>query len=425
MPGFFITPSTVSGQLSVPPSKSQTLRAILFASLASGESVVSHPLAAPDTDEMIQCCLSLGAKVIHDGLDLRITGISGKLPDYSLQFHAGNSGIILRFMSAVAACGSGAITISGDASLCRRPMSDMTKAFQLAGAQVEFLGRPGFAPLTVRGPLKDHAVSLEGIDSQPVSAFLIAGALTGQRFEVHVANPGEIPWVDMTLEWLQRLGVEVAHEAYRFFVIQCPEIWPGFTYNVPGDWSTAAFPIAAALVTGSSIKIDNLEPKSTQGDRKIVEILQDMGADIRWSENTLEVGTMHHLKGIEIDINPCIDALPVLSVVASVAKGKTRIFNGAVARTKESDRVSCLAIELRKMGVQVKELADGLEIEGGVLSGASLQSHGDHRLAMALAVAALGASSPTTIKDVACVSKTYPQFLNDFIRVGARIERLT
>ncbi|NGX58217.1 MAG: 3-phosphoshikimate 1-carboxyvinyltransferase [Chlamydiae bacterium] len=420
MTKFRVHPSTLNGQIEVPPSKSQSLRAILFASLAQGKSAITQVLSSPDVQAMIESCQSLGAQIHEDHGNLDIVGIAGKLPNTSLKFDAGNSGILLRFLSAVAACGHQPITISGDRSLCQRPMNDLVKAYQVAGVDVTFHNKPGFAPLSVQGPITGGSVTLDGADSQPVSALLIAGSLCSQKLEIHVKNPGEKPWVDVTLQWLRKLGVNIDHDSYHHYTVQSNEIWQGFSYKVPGDWSTAAFPIAAAFVTNSSIKIENVDFQDSQGDKRIVTILEHMGADIK----SLEISPNQTLQGIEVDINDCIDVLPILSVIACTAKGKTRIKNASVAKTKECDRIACVTQELQKMGAKICEHNDGVEIEGTPLHGANLNSHGDHRMAMALVVAALGASSPSTIENIDCIAKTYPRFFEDFVGVGAHIERM-
>jgi len=404
-----VKPRSLKGVIHIPPSKSQTLRAILFASLAKGNSVINDPLKSPDAQCMICACRQFGASIDEREGELFITGNGGVMTFHEGSVDCGNSGIVLRFCAAIAALGGAPVSFRGDDSLCRRPMHALGQALDSLGVHVDYQKKPGFAPLTITGPITGEAVTLDGSDSQPVSALLIVAALFAEDFEMIVTNPGEKPWVEMTLAWLRKLGVEVLCENYERYRIQ-GKGWDGFSYTVPGDWSSAAFPIAAALVTRSELTVTGLFPDFHQGDQKIMAILESMGARFAWTENSLTVLPFDELKGIDIDLNDCIDALPILAVIACAAKGTTRLYNAAVAKTKECDRISCMARELGKMGARIKEFDDGLLIEGGPLHGAGVESHGDHRMAMALAVAALAAQSETTIHNIACIAKTYPNF---------------
>jgi len=413
-----IASSSLKGSLRIPSSKSQTLRAILFASFADGASVLTRPLMSSDTEKMIEACVRFGAKIQIEGERLMIEGNGGVFPGREIVCDVGNSGIALRFLAGMAALGSSPVTLTGDASLCRRPMTVLGEALKDLGAEVSYRGVEGFAPLTVRGPFRKSAVKLPGHDSQPVSALLIASSLLGRDMTIEVVECGERPWIDMTLHWLKARGVQVAQKGGTFHVFG--KGWSSFDYTVPGDWSTAAFPIGAALVTGSKLCLEGLADDPCQGDRKIISILESMGAKFQKAE-VLKVLPSRQLHGIALDVNDCIDTLPILAVLGCYAKGTTKLYNAAVAKTKECDRIACLAEELGKMEAHIRSFDDGLLVEGGQLRGAVVDSHGDHRLAMALAVAALGADGPATIRGVECIAKTYPDFTREMARLGARL----
>ncbi len=237
-----------------------------------------------------------------------------------------------------------------------------------------------------------------GADSQPVSALLMAACLLDGVTELEVDEPGEKPWIGVTLEWLERLGHVVTHSDYSHYRIEGRGAHDGFNYVVPGDWSSAAYPLVAAAITGSEVEVTNLNPDDTQGDKGALE-----------------------MSGGDIDVNPIIDALPILAVRGCYGEHEVRLYNGAIARRKECDRIGVICAELRKMGADIEEREDGLVVRPAQLRGAVVESHGDHRIAMSLAVAALGATGETTVHDTACVKKSYPGFVQSMQSIGAEL----
>jgi 3-phosphoshikimate 1-carboxyvinyltransferase len=278
----------------------------------------------------------------------------------------------------------------------------------------------GYAPIIVKGPVKGGRANIEGADSQPVSGLLILGAFT--PLELHVANPGEKPWIGLTLSWFDRLGIPYENRNFEHYKMKGGSHLQAFEYTVPGDFSSAAFPLAAGIVTQSEILLDNIDLKDAQGDKAILPALESMGARFESHGSKLAVKKSSGLFGKQININDFIDALPILAVIACYAKGQTEIVNAAVARQKESDRIHCIATELKKMGADIEERPDGLIIQGAPLKGSiDLQSHHDHRLAMALSVAALGAHGESVVHGIDCVTKSYPSFYQDFLKLGAKM----
>ncbi len=407
----------------MPSSKSHTLRAILFAALASGVSHIRKFLVSLDTTAMIQAVRKLGATVEIEGDCLKVKGGDLHAPEEVID--CGNSGQVLRFVGAVAALFPQYTVLTGDASIrTRRPAWPLLDGLTQLGAFAVASRGGGHAPLIVRGPITGGRAVIEGADSQPVSGLLIAGAFGPCPIELEVRSPGEKPWVDLTLDWFRRLGIPYSAKDHTHYRMEGGAHIAPFDYTVPGDWSTAAFPIAAALLTHSELTIENVDIDDCQGDKKLVAILQDMGAQFEVQDKKLTLLKGTELRGREIDVNDCIDALPILAVIGCFAKGRTVLFNGAIARKKESDRISAIAAELTKMGARIEETPDGLIIEPSRLHGALLESYQDHRLALALTVAALASSSESEIRGVECIAKTYPQFVADFQSIGAKISGL-
>lgn len=425
MAHFKVVPSSIQGEITIPPSKSHTLRAILFGAFAEGTTRIANYLSSPDALAMIQACRLVGAKIAIHNHCLEIEGIAGNVRVFEDVIQAGNSGIVLRFLAAIAALSSHYTVITGDESIRhKRPVKALLDGLQQLGALAISTRGDDFAPVIIRGPLLYEEVELDGKDSQPVSALLIAAALRKAPTKIRVRNPGEKPWIDMTLHWFDLLGIPYQRREYELFEIPGHTKIKSFDYTVPGDLSSAAFPLAAAVVTGSEVTLQNIDMQDIQGDKAFISLLQQVGAPIEIDalSKSLKVRPGSSLNGAEVDINHFIDALPIMAAVACFATSETRIVNAGVAREKESDRLHVMATELKKMGATIQELPEGLVIQPSKLRGAALSSHNDHRVAMALTVAALGAEGNSTIHQTDCVSKTFPDFAQALQSLGVNIE---
>lgn len=417
-----IKPSLLQGTVEVPPSKSQTLRAILFGLLATGKTVISRPLFSPDTDAMMAGCRLLGAEVSIRGQTIEIVGNLRGAEDV---IHAGNSGLVLRLLGAVSALVPEYTVITGDYSIRHlRPIQPLLDGLTQLGAFAASAKDDGSAPIILKGPLKGGTALIDGADSQPVSGLLIAASFTPAKTELFVTQPGEKPWVALTLNWFDRLGIAYKNDNFEKFTLPGHASIQAFEYTVPSDLSSAAYPIAAALITNSELTLTNIDMDDLQGDKQFIFQLQKMGAKITIdrASHTLTVAKGSHLKGAKIDINNFIDSLTLLSVIGCFAEGITEIVGGKVARYKESDRIRAIVTELKKMGAQIHEREDGVVVEHSPLHGASLDSHADHRMAMSLAVAGLGAKGESVISDIGCVAKSYPPFFEHLRKLGAKIE---
>jgi 3-phosphoshikimate 1-carboxyvinyltransferase len=414
----------LQGKITLPSSKSQTLRAILFAAMASGGSEIHLPLFSPDAYAMMEACRYFGAKIEVKQEYIEIAGIGGKIISTEDVIQAGNSGIVLRFCSALGALGNHPIVVTGDHSIRHlRPMKPLLHGLRQLGAKADSMRGDELAPVIIQGPIREGKALINGEDSQPVSALLIASAFADRPIELEVINPGEKPWVALTLSWFKKLGIFCANRDFTHFKLNGNAHYEGFAYDVPGDLSTAAFPLAAALITDSEIIIENVDMQEEQGDKELIYLLQKMGGRIEIDERAkcLHVRKGSKLRGVEADLNNFVDALPILSVMGCYAEGETRIVNAAVAKTKECDRIMGISSELKKMGGKVEARQDGLLIQKSELRGAQLESYRDHRMAMSLAVAAMGAKGEAHIANAECVSKTFPAFIAAFNSLGAGI----
>lgn len=419
-----IQPSKLKGSISIPPSKSHTLRALVFALMGSGTSEIHNPLPSPDTLSMIRAVEMLGGSVEQKGDTLIVTGTAGKLRSPDNVIDAGNSGQVLRFIGALTGFLTTYTVLTGDHSIrYSRPVKPLLDALSQLGAQAYGLNEGSHAPILIKGPIQPGFATFCGQDSQPVSAILIAASFLHGVTHLNITNPGEKPWIGLTLDWLKRLGGKISHEGFSRYVVHGSLSYDGFFYSVPGDFSSAAFPIVAALITGSELTIDNLDMNDAQGDKDIITVLQRLGADIKidHANRRVIVHSGKILHGGTIDINDMIDTLPILAVAGCFVSTKMEITGAAIARKKESDRIASMTNELKKMGANIEETKDGLMVFPSSLHGAHVQSHRDHRIAMALSVAALAAQGETIVDDVGCIEKSYPSFISDFQQLGAKL----
>ncbi|MBI2742437.1 MAG: 3-phosphoshikimate 1-carboxyvinyltransferase [Chlamydiales bacterium] len=416
-----VRPSTLKGTLLIPPSKSQTIRAIFFGMMGKGRTLIRNPLLSTDTEAAVSAARLVGARVdLREGC-LEIEGVAGTpLPARDV-IDAKNSGLVLRFMSALAGLIPTYTVITGDESIrTRRPIMPLIEGLRRLGAFAETTRLDGFAPVVIRGLMQPGSISVQGEDSQPVSALLTAASFLKGQTEIHVQNPGEHPWIDLTLSWLDRLNIGYTRKGYTHFSLSGSAAYDGFEYLVPADFSSAAFPIGAALITGSELVIENLDFSDAQGDKKLIYALQKMGANIEIEERRLIV-KKSRLTGSTLDVGEFIDGIAILAVIACFAEGVTEIHGAANARRKESDRLSAITCELKKMGAKIEEREESLIVTPAPLRGSSLFSHHDHRIALSLAVAALGAASESAIDGFDCTTKTYPTFCQDMRAIGAKL----
>ncbi|MFC6614523.1 3-phosphoshikimate 1-carboxyvinyltransferase [Halopenitus salinus] len=433
-----ITPGSVDGRVRAPPSKSYTHRAILAAGYSDG-AIVRSPLVSADTRATARAVEAFGGDVdqANDGSAFVVDGFAG-VPDVPADvIDCANSGTTTRLVAGAAALADGGSVLTGDASLRSRPQGPLLEALSDLGARAESTRGNGQAPIVVFGPIPGGEVAIPGdVSSQYVTSLLMAGAATADGIEVSLTTDlKSAPYVDITLDVLDSFGVtaepigsETADGASGFRV-PCEQRYEPADgeYAVPGDFSSMSYLLAAGAVAADpdGEVVVRGAAESAQGDAAIVEILERMGAEIDWrrSESTIVV-RRSELSGVTVDVGDTPDLLPTIATLGAVADGETRIENCEHVRYKETDRVSAMAEELGAMGASVTEEADVLTVHGGEsdLQGAVVDGRGDHRLVMALAVAALVAGGETTIRGGEHVDVSFPGFFDALFDLGVSVD---
>lgn len=422
MLAFKVSPSSIYGSTTVPSSKSHTLRAILWSSLAMGKSTIHNFLSSPDSDAMIAACKQLGANITQHSSTLTVLGTPHPHFPKETVVHAGNSGIAFRFLTALSAVFSENITITGSPLLKRRPIVPLIQALQNFGATVSYATQEETLPFTISGPLSSGYTEVSGKDSQYASALTIACSLTEGPLSFTVIDPKEKPWLDVSLWWLDYLNIPYtqSENTYSFQGNFRPE---SFSYTIGGDFSSAAFLAVGALLSRSPhpTHLHNLNIQDIQGDKQFFLLLQQMGADIVFEQDSIIVHPSTFTGG-RIDMDPFIDALPILAVLCCFATSPSHLYNAKSAKDKESNRILAITEELQKMGACIQPCHDGLLINPSPLYGAALNSHNDHRVAMALSIAALYADGESVIYDTDCVKKTFANFVPALNSLHAQIQ---
>ncbi|MEW6358837.1 MAG: 3-phosphoshikimate 1-carboxyvinyltransferase [Planctomycetota bacterium] len=412
--------SSLGGSALIPASKSHTIRAVVIASLADGQSTIRNPLDSLDTAAAINCCRAFGA-TIEKGENLTVRGVGGNLRVPDNVIDVANSGTTFYFLLSTAALLDGYTVVTGDEQIRRRPAQPLIASLNDLGAQVFSTRGGGLAPVVVRGPIKGGATTIEALTSQWVSSILISAPLAPRDTELRVTGLNERPYVQITLNWLESQGIDLSHENMETFHIKGGQAYHGYDAQVPGDFSSATFFLCAGALAGRSIELQGLDMNDAQGDKAVVQMLKDMGATVDIRGNAIQIGKKD-LNGIEIDMNATPDALPAMSVIGCIADGTTRLVNVPQARVKETDRIAVMREELTKMGARVEELPDGLVLHHSRLKGTKVNGHGDHRVVMALAVAGLAAEGVTEIEGAEAMNITFPNFVRLMRSLGAQME---
>jgi 3-phosphoshikimate 1-carboxyvinyltransferase len=405
----------------VPGSKSITNRALLIAALADGESVLSGALFSDDTRYMAEALRALGAGVEADegAARLAVAGTGGVWPAARADLWAGNAGTTMRFLTAALCLGRGRYRIDGSARMRERPIQDLLDALAQLGARVRAENGDGCPPVVVEAEgLGGGTIEIRGErSSQFVSAVLQAAPYAAA--DVTLGLSGELiakPYVDMTISVMRAFGVEVDREGYERFHVAAPQEYRGRTYAIEPDASSAHYFWAAAALTGGRVRVEGLGRDSLQGDVRFAELLEAMGAEVRWEPSAVEVSGPERLSGIDVDLNALSDTAPTLAVLGAFTTGPVRLRNVAHLRWQESDRLHAVATELARLGVTVEELADGIEVRPSAVRPGLVRTYDDHRIAMSFALIGLRVAG-VRIEDPGCVAKTFPDFF-------ARLEEL-
>lgn len=407
----------ICGTIQPPGSKSITNRALLIAALASGESKLTGALFSDDTHVMIDSLQRIGVEIRSDksAATVDVRGCHGIIPHPHGELFVDNSGTTIRFLTAALGIAGGNYRLDGIERMRQRPIGPLIQALQQLGANVVAESPNGCPPVAISSNrIAGGRASIAGhLSSQYLSGLLMAAPLATNGLTVEI--DGELiskPYVSMTTAVMHEFGVDSqCDQELTRFQIPGSQSYQGRSYAIEPDASAASYFWAAAAICGGSSTVTGLNQHSLQGDIGFVRCLEQMGCSVSWNENSIRVdGPASH--GIDVDMSNVSDTVQTLAAVALFVDGETTIRNVAHNRVKETDRITNLAIELRKLGATVDDFADGLTIHPGPLQSAELETYNDHRMAMSLALAGLKQPG-VIIKNPGCVSKTYPGFFQD------------
>ncbi len=419
---FIVRPSRLCGEVEIPGSKSHTIRAVAVAALADGESHIRSPLESADTRACVEAYRALGAVIEQKVGAWTVQGTGGRIRTPDNVIDVLNSGTTLRIaVGSASTLTSGLAVFTGDDQIRRRPLGPLAQSLNDLGASVHCTRDNGCAPVVVAGRLRGGRTAIRAVTSQFLTSLLMAAPLADRESEIDVPLLNEQPYVHITLDWLARAGIELQRDELRHFRVPGGQQYRPIDVRVPADFSSATFFLAAGALGENDILIKGLDLADPQGDKAVIDYLRRMGARIDIGPEGIRVrpGT---LTGCEIDMNATPDALPMMAVMGCFARGRTSLVNVPQARLKETDRIAVMAAELSRMGAVVTERPDGLVIEESALHAATVNGHHDHRVVMALAVAAAACpDGPTRITTAEAAGVTFPGFRECMRRLGADI----
>jgi 3-phosphoshikimate 1-carboxyvinyltransferase len=425
--------SRLKGTVTIPASKSHTIRAVAIASLASGQSLIHKPLESGDTTAVVACYRALGAQIDTSNPDLwKVTGTGGKIIPPKETIDVLNSGTTLRIaMGSAALTQPGqTITFTGDEQIQSRSVGPLMQSLEDLGAKCKSLKNNGKAPVQVTGQLKGGKTSIAAPTSQYVSSLVLCTPLAENDSVIDVTLLNEPDYVQMTLDWLDKQGIKYENQPPGCLAqpsrgcklyVKGQQNYKTFDDTVAADFSSATFFLCAAALAGEQVTLRGLDFSDSQPDKAVVDYLREMGADITIQSDSITVKSAP-LRGIEIDMNRTPDALPAMAVTAAFAEGETRLVNVPQARTKETDRIKCMAEELKKLSVDVEELPEGLIIRPGRPKPAKLDGRSDHRIVMALSLAGLMLDEECIIDTAEAMSVTFPSFVELMRSLSANME---
>lgn len=418
-----VKPSKVSGEVRIPGSKSHTIRSMFFAGLAEGRSTIGNPLVSNDSISAVNVCKAFGASYEENEDSYFVNGVGGnpQIPENVID--VGNSGTSLRLGLMTAALVPGYTVFTGDYQIRRRQIGPLVSAINNLGGEAYTTRGNGSAPVVVKGRAKGGFTTLDAVTSQYLSSILVNAPLLENDTHIEITRLNEVPYVEITLWWLDKLGIKYQHNNMKEFFIPGRQKYSNFECIIPGDFSSATFFMVLAAITGQEFKLTNLDMSDPQGDKLVLSILEDMGAKVSCKADGIYIKGQT-LKGRVIDMNSIPDALPAMAVAGCFAQGETRLVNVPQARLKETDRINVMCTELTKMGADIEELPDGLIIRESSLKGCRVCGHDDHRVVMSLAIAGLKAQGETIIDTAEAVNVTFPDFVDNITNCGGDIQLL-
>lgn len=415
----------LAGTVRLPGSKSISNRTLLLAALAEGVTEVKGLLASDDTQRMLEALDLLGVRVerVPASSDVRVTGCGGRFPAREARLFLGNAGTAFRPLTAALAMGNGRYALSGVPRMHERPIGDLVDALRPLGADIRYVGNDGYPPLEI-GPLVPTGaarVAVRGnVSSQFLTALLMAVPLLGRPITVEVV--GELiskPYIEITLNLLERFGIRYERDGWSAFRLAGIERvrTPGIIH-VEGDASSASYFLAAGAIGRGPVRVEGVGRRSIQGDVRFTEVLTAMGATVTAGDDWIECSARLPLRPIDADLNHIPDAAMTAAILALFAAGPSTLRNIASWRVKETDRLTAMATELRKLGAIVEEGTDFLRITPpATLASASIDTYDDHRMAMCFGLVAVGGTA-VRIMDPMCVAKTFPTYFDELGRLA-------
>lgn len=418
----------LSGTVIPPSSKSQTIRGLIVATLASGTSILKNPLNSDDTQAAIDTCRRLGVQITEEQGTLIIESPgAGLIEPIQHVLNTRNSGITTRFVMPVLGLRKDLeenIIVDCGEQMKKRPISPLIDALNSLGMNVRSNEMQGNLPVSVSGTLIGGATSIDGMTSQYISALLLSLPCAKKDSIVTVEDLHERPYVLMTRAWLdeQNIGYSYRQEEKKdIYEIKGGQKYHPIDKMIPGDFSSASYLIAAGVLINGEIELQGLDMDDHQGDKRLVYILQEMGAQIEIYKDRLRIYGGKKLHGIIIDANDIPDMVPTLAVVGTQAQGVTEIINVEQARIKETDRIHSMTEGLTKMGAKIEEKKDGLVIYQSPLHGTQVHGYDDHRTVMALSLAGMLADGETIVDTGEAITKTFPNYVEVMQKLGANI----
>jgi 3-phosphoshikimate 1-carboxyvinyltransferase len=418
----------LTGHIVSPSSKSHSIRGMLLAILANGQSILRHCLHSDDTESALQVCRSLSANCSQSDNEFTITSNGIPFNTNAPQLQTGNSGITTHFILPMLGLRENTrqpIVVDCADQMRDRPIGSLVKALRQLGLAIDYVNQEDKLPVTITGELIGGKTEVNGFTSQYLSALLLSLPCAKQDSEIRVRDLSERPYVEMTLDWLREQSIIFDHQRERnvdIFRIRGNQRYLPFDKLIPGDFSSASYLIAAGALIPGEIKIGGLNMQDSQGDKELIMLLKKMGADIQISDNSICISGGSELHGIAIDAGDIPDLLPTLAVLGTYAVGKTEIRHVSHARIKETDRIQSMMHGLRLLGANVEEYADGLTVYQSNLQGAEVCGYDDHRTVMALSLAGMLADGKTTISDAEAINKTYPTYVKSMQSLGANMQ---
>lgn len=420
--------ANIEGEINLPGSKSLSNRALLLAALAKGTTKVTNLLDSDDTRHMLNALKQLGVhyQLSDDKTVCEVQGVGGAFNiQNGLALFLGNAGTAMRPLAA-ALCLKGEkeaeVILTGEPRMKERPILHLVDALRQLGAEIRYLENEGYPPIAIRNSgLRGENVQIDGsISSQFLTALLMTAPLAESDLEIEIM--GDLvskPYIDITLAMMKDFGVNVENHHYQRFLVKGNQRYVApQSYLVEGDASSASYFLAAGAIKGR-VKVTGIGKNSIQGDRLFADVLEKMGAKITWGDDFIQA-EQGELRGIDMDMNHIPDAAMTIATTALFAEGETMIRNIYNWRVKETDRLSAMAAELRKIGAEVEEGQDFIRIQPLALDKfqhAEIETYNDHRMAMCFALVALS-NTPVTILDPKCTAKTFPTFFDEFAKVS-------